>query len=149
VGRLRPVRIDPVATYWQRVDTHGPLSTWRPDLGPCWLWTGPVNGAGYGYAWDGTRPIGAHVLAVLLSGRPIPAGHEPDHLCAVRTCQRPDHLEVVTTWENHRRAVARSQALRLAAWHADLAAMGQQAFALPDVRPSRPGPGGRCLRGDP
>lgn len=37
---------------------------------------------------------------------PIPAGHEIDHLCCVKGCVNPDHLEPVTPGENKRRANA-------------------------------------------
>lgn len=74
----------------------------------CWLWTGPPNNAGYGTARLNGKPLGAHVIAVLLDGRSIPAGMEPDHLCTVRLCVRPNHLEVVTHAENLRRARRRS-----------------------------------------
>jgi hypothetical protein len=33
----------------------------------------------------------------------IPVGYEVDHLCRVRNCVRPDHLEAVTVAENRRR----------------------------------------------
>lgn len=124
------MRIDPVTTYWRRVSMDGPVGEWRPDLGPCWPWTGPVNNAGYGYAWNGAQPVGAHVLAVLLAGRTVPAGWEVDHLCAVRHCVRGTHLEVVPAWLNHARAAYRARVLRHRAWVAELAAMGQQELDL-------------------
>lgn len=34
---------------------------------------------------------------------PIPKGHELDHLCRVRRCVNPHHLEPVTCSENKRR----------------------------------------------
>jgi HNH endonuclease len=34
---------------------------------------------------------------------PIPDGYQLDHLCRVRACVNPDHLEVVTARENIRR----------------------------------------------
>jgi hypothetical protein len=29
---------------WARVDKNGPVPLHRPDLGPCWIWTGATNG---------------------------------------------------------------------------------------------------------
>ena len=34
---------------------------------------------------------------------PIPANRQVDHLCRVRACVNPDHLELVTARENIRR----------------------------------------------
>ena len=62
--------------------------------GDCWLWTGSLNSSGYG-------PHRA--LWELLNG-PVPEGLDLDHLCNVRHCIRPDHLEPVTRAENGRRA---------------------------------------------
>ena len=102
----RAARVDFDTRFWAKVDKAGPVNDWAPELGPCWLWTAGVNGAGYGSINDGDRVIGAHVAAVLIDGREIPPGHEPDHLCQVKRCVRADHLEVVTADENKRRAGA-------------------------------------------
>lgn len=96
---------DPIERFTEKVNTNGPLSPHRPDLGPCHIWTGPPNGAGYGSFNLAGRVLGAHVVAVLLAGDQVPAGHEPDHLCRVPMCVRRDHLEVVTAAENKRRIV--------------------------------------------
>jgi hypothetical protein len=37
---------------------------------------------------------------------PIPLGKEPDHLCRVRRCCNPDHMELVTSRENVLRGVS-------------------------------------------
>lgn len=95
---------DPIERFTEKINTNGPASPHRPDLGPCHIWTGPPNGSGYGSFNLSGRIIGAHVAAVLFAGDQVPAGHEPDHLCRVRLCVRRDHLEVVTATENKRRA---------------------------------------------
>ena len=66
----------------------------------CWLWHGTINSRGYGVFWlnDQNRP--AHTIAYTLVVGPIPDGLVPDHLCRVRRCVRPDHLEPVTPGEN-------------------------------------------------
>ena len=46
----------------------------------------------------------AHRAAYALDVGPIPEGLTIDHLCRVRHCVRPDHLEPVTQAENTRRA---------------------------------------------
>jgi hypothetical protein len=73
----------------------------------CWLWEGPTQKDGYGQlGWDGaTRP--AHRVAWKEWIGPIPNGYQIDHLCEVRNCVKPEHLEPVTKRENARRMVER------------------------------------------
>lgn len=70
----------------------------RNDPGGCWLWTGHVNQEGYGLVCRrrGASPQRAHrfVFAVLVG--PVPTGTEMDHLCHVRHCVNPEHLQAVT-----------------------------------------------------
>lgn len=63
----------------------------------CWLWTATVS-SGTGYGWFRRR--GAHRVAYELAVGPIPDGLVIDHLCRVKLCVRPDHLEPVTNREN-------------------------------------------------
>lgn len=89
-----PNGLDPTERFWIYVD--------KTD--ECWLWEGAVNGAGYGtFTADDIRYM-AHRFSWALAGRPFTPGLELDHLCHVRTCVRPDHLEEVTSEENKRRA---------------------------------------------
>lgn len=69
----------------------------------CWLWEGANKSTAYGRISYQGRNDYAHRVAVLLSGRTIPPGMEVDHLCRVRCCINPGHLEVVTAAENIRR----------------------------------------------
>jgi hypothetical protein len=71
----------------------------------CWLWTGTKGSAGYGqmYLSWARRPVLAHRLAYLLFVGPVDDGLQLDHLCRVRHCVNPDHLEPVTQQENIRR----------------------------------------------
>lgn len=67
----------------------------------CWLWTGHVSKiSGYGQFWDGIKVVGAHVFSFVTFKGPLPKGKEPDHLCRVRRCVNPAHLEAVTRREN-------------------------------------------------
>src|SRR5437870_1060081 len=34
--------------FWEKVDKNGPAPPHRPEIGPCWLWTGWVKKNGYG-----------------------------------------------------------------------------------------------------
>lgn len=78
----------------------------EPNTG-CWLWLGPLNELGYGRAsLMGKRRL-AHRASYEMTKGPIPAGLEIDHICRVRCCVNPDHLEPVTSRENSLRAIRR------------------------------------------
>lgn len=78
--------------FWRRVDKNGD--------GGCWLWTGAKTSNGYGYLnTDGGRRL-AHRFSYESLVGPIPAGLQLDHLCRVRHCVNPTHLEPVTQREN-------------------------------------------------
>lgn len=72
------------------------------SLDGCWAWTGNQNGRGYGYFYvtglRGSRL--AHRVAYEHFVGPIPEGLQIDHLCRVRHCVNPEHMEVVTNREN-------------------------------------------------
>jgi hypothetical protein len=95
----------------EKLPRRGPLSVrlWarvEKSVGPdgCWLWTGSVSDLGYGRIRDESgRSVGVHCAAYELEVGPIPDGLEIDHLCRVRNCVNPAHLEPVTHAENHRR----------------------------------------------
>jgi hypothetical protein len=71
----------------------------------CWLWTASKDRAGYGwFGKDGTATK-AHRWAYESLVGPIPEDLVIDHLCRVRNCVRPDHLEPVTVAENTRRGL--------------------------------------------
>lgn len=98
LGVRRP---SPEGRFWSKVDKAGPLPKWAPFLGPCWLWTGHLDR--YGYANFGLgkhRMVKVHRFAYELLVGPIPEGLEIDHLCRVRHCVNPAHMEPVTHAEN-------------------------------------------------
>ncbi|WP_278255634.1 HNH endonuclease signature motif containing protein [Nocardioides convexus] len=73
------------------------------DDSGCWLWVGKVNPNGYGaFAVNGKWRY-AHRVALALLVEEVPIDLEVDHLCEVRDCVNPDHLEVVTAGTNMRR----------------------------------------------
>jgi hypothetical protein len=72
----------------------------------CWIWTGYENEWGYGVFKVGDRTWRVHRLSFELEYGPIPAGLDIDHLCKVRLCVRPTHLEAVTELDNVRRQVS-------------------------------------------
>lgn len=70
----------------------------------CWHWTDYLNADGYGRVrWNGRQPSCHRVVYMLLVG-PIAEGLHLDHLCRVRHCVNPAHLEPVTPLENTRRS---------------------------------------------
>lgn len=78
------------------------------DAAGCWLWQGAIRGNGYGAVRvPGRGVVGVHRVTYEHAHGPIPAGYHVDHLCAVRRCCNPGHLEAVTPVENDRRARAR------------------------------------------
>lgn len=74
---------------------------------PCWVWRLDVNKAtGYGRISIHCKTHLAHRLYYERYRGPIPQGTHTDHLCRVKLCVNPDHLEVVTPAENIRRGAA-------------------------------------------
>lgn len=66
----------------------------------CWLWLGGKNSYGYGqYHKDGKRLI-AHRYSYERFNGPIPKDLQIDHLCRVRHCVNPEHLQAVSQKEN-------------------------------------------------
>lgn len=83
--------------FWALCDQDGPRS--------CWLWRlgAPRAAGGYALFFAGGRQWLAHRWLYTQAVGPIPAGLVLDHLCAVRHCVNPAHLEPVTLGENSRR----------------------------------------------
>jgi hypothetical protein len=75
----------------------------------CWLWTGEVCRNGYGRAWyKGVRSAAHRVVYSLLVGGNI-EGKQLDHVCCVRNCVNPEHLQPVTAKKNCRLRERRSR----------------------------------------
>lgn len=107
LGGFHCIRGDDVRRFWSKVDKCGPLPLWAPFLGRCWLWTGAPTNQGYGHLKIRGLWVKAHRLAYEMLVGPVPDGLELDHLCRVRLCVRPSHLEPVTHAENVARAPSR------------------------------------------
>lgn len=111
---MTQIRGDDEARFWSHVDKTGPVSS----IGRCWLWTGAV--AGWGYAQIGfrnpDRRVMVHRYSFELHGGLLLDGMHIDHLCRVKLCVNPAHLEQVTPRENVIRSggLAAQQLQRLA-----------------------------------
>ena len=106
---MAPKRRRPEDRFWPKVNKDGAVPEHRPELGPCWIWTASLGRGGYGAFAKGGKRGGmmlAHRFAYELLVGPIPADQEPDHLCRVKACVNPSHLEPVTHLENVRRGEA-------------------------------------------
>lgn len=82
------------SNFWRKVQVTG----------FCWLWTAGQDSKGYGQFT--VYPEGkfvAHKVAYILLVGNIPERLELDHLCRIRNCVNPDHLEPVSASENLKR----------------------------------------------
>lgn len=70
---------------------------------PCWIWNGVPRPNGYARTKFQGRVGLAHRLMYEQEIGAIPEGLTLDHLCRVRNCVNPDHLEPVTTAVNVQR----------------------------------------------
>lgn len=66
----------------------------------CWLWAGQIDAYGYGTMKVDGKMRKAHRLAYAATAGPIPDGQDLDHLCRVRNCVNPQHLEPVSRVTN-------------------------------------------------
>lgn len=94
----------PAEERFRRRVVVGEAPAARPGLGRCHLWTAGRTKQGYGafHPRSGQAEL-AHRWAYTNAGGVIPPDHVIDHLCRVRHCVNPDHMEPVTNEENLRR----------------------------------------------
>jgi hypothetical protein len=102
--------------FWAKVDRYGPVPLGRPELGPCWVWTGYIRPDGYGQFGTGKQRQPHRFAYELVKGL-IPSGLELDHLChdreacvggdscPHRRCVNPAHLDPVDHATNLRRGL--------------------------------------------
>lgn len=83
--------VDLPTHFWDRVEVTG----------CCWLWQGTIkNDSGYGVIGIDYKKYYVHRLVYEALVGPIPDGMHIDHICRIRHCVNPDHLEPVTLAEN-------------------------------------------------
>lgn len=66
----------------------------------CVVWTGALDGSGYGRLQVNGRMVSAHRYAWERERGPIPDGMYVDHICYVRSCVNTEHLRLATPQEN-------------------------------------------------
>ena len=77
--------------FWEKVQLEDQVF---PENG-CMLWMASRTSNGYGQFWENGRQHKVHRWVYERYRGPIPEGMELDHLCRVRHCVNPDHLEAV------------------------------------------------------
>jgi hypothetical protein len=96
---MAPLVKDLAERFWSKVNKNGPIV--RPELGPCWLFTGYRNKYGYGVIWNGRRTRMAHHIALELAGWILPfEWSQALHKCDNPPCVRPDHLRIGTAQDD-------------------------------------------------
>lgn len=76
--------------FWSKVDKSG----------KCWLWTGAVDGDGYGSVNLAKRRLTAHRVALELDGRLLAPGEVIRHSCNRPRCVNPAHLSIGSHADN-------------------------------------------------
>lgn len=77
------------------------LSKVIKDENGCWIWQSSKNKiTGYGIAVSNRKMVIAHRLSYRLFKDTIPLGLVVHHLCHVKLCVNPDHLQIMTQTEN-------------------------------------------------
>lgn len=94
-GDPTAVRPRPTKDWALLVNFDGDVPEYAPHLGRCFTYG---NAKPSEYAHFAGKSV--HRLAYVRWVGPIPDGLELDHLCRVRSCCRPSHLEAVTHREN-------------------------------------------------
>src|SRR5688500_6772566 len=79
----------------------------KVDGGDCWLWTGALD-RGYGKFFPAGKTVRAHRWLFEQLVGPVPDGMDLDHLCRVRACVNPDHLQPVSRRVNLNRGAGTS-----------------------------------------
>ncbi len=84
--------LSPEARFWKNIQVD--------EITGCWLWQHKLRSDGYARFKVNQKSVYVHCWAYEIFINQIPQGLELDHLCSVRHCCNPLHLEPVTHKEN-------------------------------------------------
>jgi hypothetical protein len=80
--------------FWFKVD--------KTSHAPCWCWRGALTPKGYGLFWMISGMQYAHHLSYEDMHGPIQDKYDVHHICNLRRCVNPDHMQV-TPHDHHSR----------------------------------------------
>lgn len=105
-------KLTPEERFLAHINRNGPTPTHRPELGPCWVWTGKIQKrTGYGTIKIDRRDVRAHRFAWVYANGEIPCGQGFHGTCVLHHCDNracvnygdgstPSHLFLGTHHEN-------------------------------------------------
>jgi hypothetical protein len=86
--------------FWEKVNKHGPVPVYCPELGQCWEWTAHTDDKGYGkFQFTAKQHRKAHRVAWFLEHGAWPT-KSLLHRCHNRACIRPAHCYQGTQSQN-------------------------------------------------
>jgi transposase len=97
---------------------------------PCWIWQLKISKFGYGKRKIAGKEEPAHRIFYEAKYGKVPEGLCLDHLCRVRCCVNPDHLEAVTELENKRRGLVAKVSKKQAASISDMYKSGMSQYEI-------------------
>lgn len=107
-----PTTVQFIAKIFTRINKNGPIPEHRPDLGPCWIWTGMHHKRGYGeYHTPGNcrKVRRVHRLIFQLFVGSLKATDHCLHHCDNPPCCNPRHLWKGTHLDNMRDMAAKGR----------------------------------------
>ena len=70
------------------------------DDNKCWIWQRPLA-KGYGNISYKDKTCRVHRVAYTIWKKEIPLNHDVDHLCGVKSCCNPEHLQIIKSNEHN------------------------------------------------
>lgn len=131
--------LQPLGSYYlERIHGHWPVLESGPhydieDRGyktSCWVWNRATNVWGYSKIKRYRRTMAAHRLFYEAYIGLIPSELDIDHLCRVRLCVNPEHLEAVTMVENIHRGLVTKLSPEVASEIRQLVSAGESQHAV-------------------